>query len=86
MKTLAVVTPGLSEYNDKLWDVLSVFKDSSILGYDHAEVFPLLLMSGASIRSVDQGGQLIIEIPNDQEECFYKELKKVINHVRIYNI
>ncbi len=83
MKQLALVTPGLSDYDDRLWEYLSIFKDTNILGYDHAETFPLLLIAGANIRAVDQGQQLVIEVEENKEEQFYNLLERIIENYRV---
>lgn len=75
-KTLASLMAGVSDYDNRLWKLLSEFEDTNIAGYDHAKFFPYFAICGASIIQVDYDSASIrIQIDEENEERFYSDLE-----------
>lgn len=90
-KTLAMVGCGHSEYAERLRDILnqvrgiSPFGKTNLFSYEHAKLFPYILMAGAIIDTEGKRGDLIeqcfkIKIEEEQEEEFYKNLFIILSN------
>jgi hypothetical protein len=87
MKRLAYITQGNSEYEERLWELLSAsgIDPHEFEGLDYFGLTPFFVIAGATVRAdahahgtdVHTSG-VIVEVPEDLEEGFFATLPHLL--------
>jgi hypothetical protein len=87
MKRLAYITQGNSDYEERLWELLSAsgIDPHEFEGLDYFGLTPFFVIAGATVRAdahthgTDVHTQgVIVEIPEELEEGFYATLPQLL--------
>ena len=89
MKRLAFITQGHSDYDERLWNLLSEtgIDPHEFIGLDYFGLTPFFVMAGATVRpqAHTHGDEVIhidgvvVELPDDlPEEGFYAQLRDLL--------
>jgi hypothetical protein len=83
MKTLAVITQGRSDYDERLWQLLesSGIDREEFVGLDYFGLLPFFVIAGASVRTDAHThgtdvhvSEIRVELPDELEDGFYATL------------
>ena len=87
MKQLAYITQGNSQYDDRLWQILSAsgIDPHEFEGLDYFGLTPFFVIAGATVRAdahthgsdVHTSG-VFVEVPEELEEAFLATLPELL--------
>ena len=88
MKRLAFITQGNSEYDDRLWELLTAtgIDPHEFTGLDYFGLTPFFVMAGATVRpeAHTHGPEIhvegvVVELPDDlPADAFYSQLQDLL--------
>jgi hypothetical protein len=88
MKTLAVISQGRSDYDDRLWQLLEStgIDREEFVGLDYFGLLPFFVIAGASVRTEAHThdadvhvSEVRVELPEELEEGFYATLPLLLD-------